>query len=75
MFRFQDFATRLSDTRNLKPVIRETKSSNRKAIKVMKVTVCELRNDADGLDQDWEALVGHVKSEKSNPVPSACHRI
>jgi N-carbamoylputrescine amidase len=34
----------------------------------MKVTVCELRNDADGLKQDWKALVEHVKSEKSDLV-------
>ena len=34
----------------------------------MKVTVCELRNDADGLEQDWQALVAHVKSEKSDLV-------
>ena len=25
--------------------------------KKMKVTVCELRNDADGLEQDWKVLV------------------
>lgn len=34
----------------------------------MKVTVCELRNDRDGLEQDWRSLVGHVKSEKSDLV-------
>lgn len=34
----------------------------------MKVTVCELRNDADGLKKDWKALVEHVKSEKSDLV-------
>ena len=34
----------------------------------MKVTVCELRNDADGLKQDWKVLVAHVKSEKSDLV-------
>jgi N-carbamoylputrescine amidase len=34
----------------------------------MKVTVCELRNDAVGLEQDWPALVGHVRSEKSELV-------
>jgi hypothetical protein len=34
----------------------------------MKVTVCELRNDADGLHQDWKALVEHVKSENSDLV-------
>jgi N-carbamoylputrescine amidase len=36
--------------------------------RTMKVTVCELRNDADGLEQDWQALVDHVKSEKSDLV-------
>jgi len=41
----------------------------------MKVTVCELKNDADGLEQGWKALVEQVKSEKSDPVPSACLRI
>ena len=34
----------------------------------MKVTVCELRNDADGLEQDWQALVAQVKSQKSDLV-------
>ena len=34
----------------------------------MKVTVCELRNDAHGLELDWKALVEHVKSEKSDLV-------
>ena len=34
----------------------------------MKVTVCELRNDPDGLEQDWKSLVGHVTSEKSDLV-------
>ena len=34
----------------------------------MKVTACELRNDADGLEHDWQALVAHVKSEKSGLV-------
>ena len=34
----------------------------------MKVTVCELRNDAGGLEKDWQALVAHVKSEKSDLV-------
>ena len=32
----------------------------------MKVTVCELRNDAAGLEQDWLALIDHVKSQKSD---------
>jgi len=36
--------------------------------RTMKVTVCELRNDPEGLDQDWTALVAHVKSEKSDLV-------
>jgi hypothetical protein len=30
---------------------------NNKLAKTMKVTECELRNDADGLEQDWKALV------------------
>ena len=34
----------------------------------MKVTVCELRNDPAGLDQDWLALIDHVTSEKSDLV-------
>ena len=34
----------------------------------MKVTVCELRNDAKGLELDWTALVAHVKSETSDLV-------
>lgn len=34
----------------------------------MKVTVCELRNDPIGLEQDWEKLVEHVLSEKSDLV-------
>ena len=25
-------------------------------VKTMKVTVCELRNDADGLHQDWKGF-------------------
>jgi hypothetical protein len=37
-------------------------------MRTIKVTVCELRNDADGLEQDWKALVEHVKSEKSDRV-------
>jgi N-carbamoylputrescine amidase len=37
-------------------------------IAAMKVTVCELRNDAEGLEQDWQALIAHVKSEKSDLV-------
>jgi len=36
--------------------------------RTMKVTVCELRNDAHGLELDWKALVEHVKSEKSDLV-------
>lgn len=34
----------------------------------MKVTVIELRNDPDGLENDWQSLVNHVKSEKSDLV-------
>ena len=37
-------------------------------VRSMRVTVCELRNDAEGLDQDWTALVAHVKSETSDLV-------
>ena len=35
---------------------------------MMKVTVCEIRNDPIGLKQDWQALVDHVKFEKSDLV-------
>jgi N-carbamoylputrescine amidase len=34
----------------------------------MKVTVCELRNDTEGLAQDWLALTTHVNSAKSDLV-------
>lgn len=34
----------------------------------MKVTVCELRNDLESLEQDWQALVAHVQSESSDFV-------
>ena len=34
----------------------------------MKVTVCELRNDPAGLNQDWPALTEHVAAEKSDLV-------
>lgn len=34
----------------------------------MKITVCELRNGSDILDQEWEKLVSHVKSEGSDLV-------
>lgn len=34
----------------------------------MKVTVCELRNEPKDLEQDWEDLVAHVKSENSEFV-------
>lgn len=37
-------------------------------VRSMKVTVCELRNEAHGLESDWKALVKHVKSEKSDFV-------
>jgi N-carbamoylputrescine amidase len=37
-------------------------------VRSMRVTVCELRNDAERLDQDWTALVAHVKSERSEFV-------
>jgi N-carbamoylputrescine amidase len=34
----------------------------------MKVTVCQLRNDADGLEADWQNLVAHVREEDSGLV-------
>ena len=34
----------------------------------MKVTVCELRNDPEELEADWEGLVSHVKQESSDLV-------
>ena len=34
----------------------------------MKVTVCELRNEPGHLEQDWQELVDHVKSESSDLV-------
>ena len=34
----------------------------------MKVTVCELNNDPDRLECDWEKLVAHVKVESSDLV-------
>jgi N-carbamoylputrescine amidase len=34
----------------------------------MKVTVCELRNDPNALELDWQALVAHVQSEASDFV-------
>jgi N-carbamoylputrescine amidase len=34
----------------------------------MKATVCELRNDPAGLEQDWEALVSHVQLHASELV-------
>ena len=37
-------------------------------MRTIKVTVCELKNDADGLEQDWKALVEHVESEESDLV-------
>ncbi len=37
-------------------------------VRSMRVTVCELRNDAHGLELDWKALVQHVKSKKSDFV-------
>jgi hypothetical protein len=52
----------------LTPIFCDIKSSNRNMMRTIKVTVCELRNDADGLEQDWKALVEHVKSEKSDRV-------
>ena len=37
-------------------------------LQTMKVTVCELGNDAERLEQDWRALVAHVKAEASDFV-------
>lgn len=34
----------------------------------MKVTVCELRNDAEDFARDWELLVAHVKEKESELV-------
>ena len=34
----------------------------------MKVTVCQIRNDAAGLAQDWERLAAHVQAEASHLV-------
>ena len=34
----------------------------------MRVTVCELSNDPDQLDRDWDSLVRHVHKEKSEFV-------
>lgn len=34
----------------------------------MKITVCELRDGPDALEQDWKALIGHVCSEHSDLV-------
>ena len=34
----------------------------------MKVTVCQTRDDAAGLAQDWDRLAGHVKAEASELV-------
>ncbi len=34
----------------------------------MKVTVCELRNESGYLEQDWQELIAHVKSEGSDLV-------
>lgn len=34
----------------------------------MKVTVCQLRNYAAGLEEDWLTLIEHVKSQKSNLI-------
>ncbi len=34
----------------------------------MKVTVCEMSNQPDRFEQDWEALCDHVKSAASNLV-------
>jgi len=34
----------------------------------MKVTVCELRNDPEDLERDWENLAAHVRAEESRLV-------
>ena len=37
-------------------------------METIKVTVCELHNDPTGLEQDWLAMIEHLKSEKSDLV-------
>ena len=34
----------------------------------MKITVCELRNEMDILEEEWQNLVNHIKSEGSDLV-------
>jgi len=34
----------------------------------MKITVCELKNDMDVLEQEWQMLVDHVESERGDLV-------
>jgi len=34
----------------------------------MKVTVCQLDNDPEAFARDWEQLVAHVKTEKSDMI-------
>ena len=34
----------------------------------MKITVCELRNEMDIFEEEWQKLVSHVKSEVSDLV-------
>ena len=34
----------------------------------MKVTVCEMNNQADRFEQDWKAVCDHVKSVASDLV-------
>jgi N-carbamoylputrescine amidase len=37
-------------------------------MKAISVTVCELSDDADGFERDWEQLVAHVEAAKSDLV-------
>ena len=34
----------------------------------MKITVCELRNGKDILEQEWQKLVSHAKSQGSDLI-------
>ena len=34
----------------------------------MKVTVCELRNEMDIFEEEWQKLVNHIRSEHSDMV-------
>jgi len=34
----------------------------------LKITVCELRNEINTLEQEWQELLGHINSEGSDLV-------